>query len=386
MIEFFSSLPRYSKEKLYSLLNYIFNLLHSSKYQELNDSNRIKHQLLERRFESVYKRWGNLPDKITLSDENLLPNDIKKDWEQFDNSFDGKITETIKKSYGTLIKKTASFLKYIESIPTNDKGQYSLFNARSIDLEEEKEKQIQLKRQYDKIKELLDNEQNANESNQEIIKALQKKLNTVVQEMKEVREKVESADADRKAETNWAERIENAFNDLREYTRPIEKEKKKATIEYWVFLATTWILVVLFCLFYYMFIKDVQEYDIILCTWLDYLPYGMMLPLYGLLIWLCVYLKNRAHKISIELTTRLFNIQYLEGLLKSTNTLSATPNEAIIKIDHAVDSMLRSYLKQASHNQLSEIELSQIEAKELESTPYWKLFQEIKELIKTIKQ
>ena len=384
MIEFFSSLPRCSKEKLYSLLNYISNLLHSSKYQELNDSNRFAHDQLKKRFESVYKRWENLPDKITLSNENPLPNAIKKDWELFDSSFDGTITESIKKSYGTLIKKTASFLKDIESILTN--YQYSSFNARSIDLEEEKKKQIQLKKQYDKLKELLENEQNANESNKEIIKALQKELNTIVQEMKEGREKIESVDADRKAETNWAERIENAFNDLREYTRPIEKEKGKATIEYWVFLATTWILVTLFCLLYYLFIKGVQEYDIILCTWLDYLPYGMMLPLYGLLIWLCVYLKNRAHKISIELTTRLFNIQYLEGLLKSTNTLSANPNEAIIKIDHAVDSMLRSYLKQADHNQLSEVELSQIETKESESSPYWKLLQEIKELIKTIKQ
>lgn len=153
-----------------------------------------------------------------------------------------------------------------------------------------------------------------------------------------------------------------------------------------MFFVTTWILVISFCLFYYLFIKDVRDYDIILCTWLDYLPYGMMLPLYGLLIWLCVYLKNRAHKISIELTTRLFNIQYLEGLLKLTNTLSATPNEAIIKIDHAVDSMLQSYLKQADHNQLSEVELSRIETKELESSPYWKPLQEIKELIKTIKQ
>ena len=37
-------------------------------------------------------------------------------------------------------------------------------------------------------------------------------------------------------------------------------------------------------------------------------------------------------------------------------------------------------------NQLSETELSRMEAKEMESNPYWKLLQEIKELIKTIRQ
>ena len=67
-------------------------------------------------------------------------------------------------------------------------------------------------------------------------------------------------------------------------------------------------------------------------------------------------------------------------------TLSANPDEAIGKIDHAVDSMLRSYLKQVDRNQLSETELSRMEAKEMESNPYWKLLQEIKELIKTIRQ
>lgn len=379
------SFPICNKEELYSLLNYITKLLSSSKYKELNDSNRIGHYQMEKRFKRAYKRLENLPEKITLSNGNLLPNDIKRDWIRFDNLFDGVITETVKRDYGALIKKTASFLKYIESLPANKIYQHPLFNARSIDLEEVKEKEKQLKKQYDKIKELLDNEKSTNGSDTQNFNVLLKKLNSVVQEMKEVRDKVESVDADRKAETNWADRIKQAFNDLSVYTQPIEKEKGKVTAEYWVLFTITWVLVFSFCLFYYLFIKGVQEYDIILCTWLDYLPYGMMLPLYGLLIWLCVYQKNRAHKISIELTTYLFNIQYLEGLLKLTNTLSATPNEAIIKIDHAVDSMLQSYLKQADYNQLSEVKLSQIETKELESSPYWKLLQEIKELIKTIK-
>ncbi len=373
----------YSKKELHSLLNYIFNLLFSSKYKELNNSNYINQMVP--RFERVYLRLEKLPETIVLSNEDLFPNKIKTSWEQFDASFDGTITESIKKNYAILIKKTASFLKYMESLPASKNEKRSSFNARSIDVEEEKKKQRQLKKQYDRLKELIDKRDTADPDPQ-TVELLQEQLKAKAQEVKEVRENVESVDADQTAETNWADRIKQAFNDLGVYTQPIEKEREKVKAEYWGFLIATWILVILFCILYYLFIKEVQEYKIILCSWLDYLPYGILLPVYSLLIWLCVYQKNRAHKISIELTTRLFNIQYLEGLLKLTNTLSANPNEAINKIDHAVDSMLQSYLKQADHNQLSEAELSRIEVKELEGTPYWKLLQEIKELIKTIKQ
>ena len=376
----------YSKEELHSLLDYIFKLLYSSKYKELNNSNHIEQYQMDQRFEHVYKRLEKLPETITLSNENLFPSNIKISWKRFNASFNGTITESIKENYGILIKKTASFLKYIESLPTSKNEKRSSFNARSIDVSEEKEKQLRLKKQYDKLKELIDSKRDTTYSDPQSVESLQKQLNTIAQKMKEIGEKVESVDADRTAETNWGDRIKQAFNDLGVYIQPIEKEKKKVTAEYWIFLVTTWILIVLFCHLYYLFIKEVQEGEIVLCSWLNYLPYGMLLPVYSLLIWLCVYQKNRAHKISIELTTRLFNIQYLEGLLKLTNTLSANPNEAIMKIDHAVDSMLRSYLKQADHNQLLEAELSRIETKELESSPYWKLLQEIKELIKTIKQ
>lgn len=65
---------------------------------------------------------------------------------------------------------------------------------------------------------------------------MQEKLDSVVQEMKEVQEKVESVNNARKTETQSAERIENAFNDLSVYTHPIKKEKEKTTVEYWCFL------------------------------------------------------------------------------------------------------------------------------------------------------
>ena len=376
----------FNKKQLYSLLSFISDLLDSPKYEALNNSNHVDRYKMSNRFDCAYKRLEKLPEDIILSNEKLQPIRIRKSWASFDASFDGTITEDVKKRYGILIKSTASFLKYLESLPELPNDARPSFNARSINVKEEQEKQIQLKKLYDRLKDFIENEQKAANPDKEKIEALQKQLEDLTHEMKDVHEKVESVDADRKAEENWAKRIEDAFKKLSAYTQPIEEEKTKATAEYWLFLITTWALVFSSGIIYYFFIKGIREYAIVLCSWLDYLPYAMMLPLYGLLIWLCVYQKNRAHKIAIELTTRLFNIHYLEGLLKLTNTLSPNPNEAIGKIEHAVDSMLHSYLKQIDRNHLSENELSRIETQELEGSPYWKLLQEIKELIKTIKQ
>ena len=370
-----------SKEQLYALLDYISDLLYSPKYAELNRSNHVDLDKMAGRFGYARNRLDKLPETITLQNEDYLPADINKAWKRFNAAFDGTVTEPFKKSYGVLIKKTSSFLEYLKSFPAEQ-----TYNARSISVEDERKKQARLKKQYDMLRESIVRERNTGNPDAGEMEALRKQLDAVAGEMKKVQDKVESAEADRKTEARWADRIELAFKDLGNYTRSIEDEKDKATAEYWSFLIITWILAALFCRFYYLFIKGVQSHDILLNTWLDYLPYGMMIPLYGLLIWLCVYQKNRAHKISIELTTRLFNIHYLEGLLKLTNTLSANPDEAIGKIDHAVDSMLRSYLKQVDRNQLTETELSRMEAKEMEGSPLWKLLQEIKELIKTIRQ
>lgn len=83
-----------------------------------------------------------------------------------------------------------------------------------------------------------------------------------------------------------------------------------------------------------------------------------------------MYLKDRASKISIELSTRLFNIHYLEGLMKLTNSVSLSHEESLKKLDKATDSLMQSYLSQVKHNHMTEKDVSKIEIHELEANPY----------------
>lgn len=72
--------------------------------------------------------------------------------------------------------------------------------------------------------------------------------------------------------------------------------------------------------------------------------------------------------------------------MKLTNSLSITPEESVRKIDHATALLMDNYLSQNRDNYITEKDISKMELSELKSNPYWKILQELKSLIKLIKQ
>ncbi len=101
---------------------------------------------------------------------------------------------------------------------------------------------------------------------------------------------------------------------------------------------------------------------------------------------MCVYFKDRSNKISIELSTRIFNIHYLEGLMKLTNSVASSHEESLRKLDEAAGSLMESYLQQIKNNNITENDVAKIELKELESNPYWKVISKLESIIKLIKK
>lgn len=104
------------------------------------------------------------------------------------------------------------------------------------------------------------------------------------------------------------------------------------------------------------------------------------------LLWLLVYLKNRASKISIEMSSQLYDIHYIEGLLKLTNSISRSSNEAMDNIERMANTIVESFIEKLKLRNLEEKELAKMEKQELKDSPYWKFMQELKELLKTVKK
>lgn len=144
------------------------------------------------------------------------------------------------------------------------------------------------------------------------------------------------------------------------------------------------ITVAVFFVFYGVFLRNLHNLK--LTGWCEYLPYTMSVPITIGLLWLFVYLKNRASKISIEISSRLYDIRYMEGLMKMTNSMSRTCDEASQNIEELIRSMVDSFLNKMSDKSFKEKDLSIIEKQELENSPYWKVLSELKELVNLIKK
>ena len=99
------------------------------------------------------------------------------------------------------------------------------------------------------------------------------------------------------------------------------------------------------------------------------------------LFWLCIVQKNRASRILLAIDGELFRIKYLEGLLLSINRLSATPVDAVKRINESLDALTTSYLHQSeSYNIMDKIHTSEPVKGELNE-----IISSLKELVNLIK-
>lgn len=221
---------------------------------------------------------------------------------------------------------------------------------------------------------------------EDAIKYIEEQLEKLNAEYNEISDATEKAESDAVVVDNVSKRISEAFEQLKLHTKDIEEERNHVKREYLITLGCIPVFTACFIGFYIWFLIIYNGNMVKFNSWLAFLPYTIIIPIYVALLWLCVYLKDRASKISIELSTRLFNIHYLEGLMKLTNSLSSNSSEAVKRISTTADALMKSYLSQISKNHLTEAEVSKMESKELESNPYWKYLHEVKDLIKLIKQ
>lgn len=372
-----------SKNFILHLFSFITKCLYNDKYEAINESCSISKYALLGKITMAQDKLSDFETTMIPIDTPLSPINLMELWKQFDNNFDGSISVVIKRQYENLITSTTNFINELVSRLSID----SSIKTEPINSVEEADlKKLFIANKRKILMDKLEQEREKKPQDKDAIKSIENqllKLNTEYNELKEAKEKVLSYKV---AVDNVSERISTAFEQLESYTKVIEKEQEHVNWEYITALICIPSFAVCFIALYVWFLMVYNDNLEKFNSWLAFLPYTIMIPVFIALLWLCVYLKDRASKISIELSTRLFNIRYLEGLMKLTNSLSFNSNEALNRINTTADSLMKSYLSQISRNHLTEIEVSKMECSELESNPYWKFLYEIKELIKLIKQ
>lgn len=79
-------------------------------------------------------------------------------------------------------------------------------------------------------------------------------------------------------------------------------------------------------------------------NWLSYLPFYLPLPLIGGLVWLFIAQMNRAQKQLVSLANRIQQLMYIDGLLQTSNRLSADRAKNEDHVSSIIDTIIRSYL------------------------------------------
>jgi hypothetical protein len=374
-----------SKKDIISLLDFVLDKVLSNKYSALNIAKPIKGAKLEDIIHETMKELQIQPLEMFFVDDAYDPRSLRRHWDLFDRNFEGNLNDEYKYRYGRLIDEFLSFVDQIKSLFMSQPKQRQS-TTKILDVKDMDEKLLRLSRSRDKVKEEIAYQNLKPQKDDEIIKMLKIQLDKLDAEYLAVFEAKKKLTFDNMAEQNISEKVSKAFDSLKEYTTVIEDERYRAKIEYYIFLGTICILFLVFIVFYGVFVYILNSHKEDFVSWINFMPYTAFVPIVVALIWLSVYLKGRASKISIELSSRLFNIHYLEGLMKMTNSLSITPEEAVRKIDHATSILMNNYLSQVKENNFTENDVSKLEISELKSNPYWKFLQELKSLIKLIKQ
>lgn len=374
------------KKDILSLFAFVQDKLLSPKYYGLNEANKVVKYEIIYRMHQAEKRMSLLDsDKVLIYNGVEPPEIIRLEWEKFDRSFDGNISDACKQNYKFLIDQTLALVNSIRPLPIESKSKDEL-PSKAADKEGVDEKLSRLTKSRESLKNEIER-QEAKEPKDEIkIQSLKVQLKNLDSEYRATLESKKKIVSDTVVGQNISNEVTEAFEKLKAYTTVIEDERVRAKWEYYISLFSIPFLIIVFIALYVFFIYDLVTNRDDFSEFIDFLPYTAAVPFFIALLWLCVYLKDRASKISIELSTRLFNIHYLEGLMQMSNSLSISPEESIKRLDKAMGMLMDNYLAQVKDNHVTEKDIAKLEMTELKSNPYWKILQEIKSLIKLIKQ
>lgn len=374
------------KKDILSLFAFVQDKMLSPKYYGLNEANKVvKYEIIDRMHQAEKCMSLLDSDKVLIYNGVEIPEIIRLEWEKFDRSFDGNISDACKQNYKLLIDQTLALVNSIMPLPIESKPKDEL-PSKAADKEEVDEKLSRLTKSRESLKKEIER-QEANEPKDEIkVQSLKAQLKNLDSEYRATLESKKKIVSDTVVGQNISNEVTEAFEKLKAYTTVIEDERVRAKWEYYISLFSIPFLILAFVALYGFFIHDLASHRNEFSEFLDFLPYTAAVPFFIALLWLCVYLKDRASKISIELSTRLFNIHYLEGLMQMSNSLSISPEESIKRLDKTMGMLMDNYLAQVKDNHVTEKDIAKLEMTELKSNPYWKILQEIKSLIKLIKQ
>ncbi len=322
------------------------------------------------RLKSYKKKWGDVLD--CNHDED--PDELISRWNMlFGNEND---TDEEKEDLHSLYIRTRKFLRSLLTIPYKEEAMRRVSSSSLAKvLERASEEQANISAQ-------LEEEKSKPQPNQEIIRNLEKLKEASDIEIETLHQEKGVQEIEEASERDWNEKIREAFTYLHDSSCDIQDEKKKVDLEYHFFLYSLIIPAIILLIWLcklYGFIMSLQNP---INNWMCFLPYYLPVPIFIAIFWIFIVQKNRANKLSIALSERLYQIKYFEGLLMTINRLSSNSQEAISRINQSLDTVVKAFVSKIVKDSIDESRVEELEKKEMSQDVSFKIIEKLTDIIK----
>lgn len=311
-----------------------------------------------------------LPNYIKF-DNNLIPNNVLRKWEEFIKVVDKFSSQKKEIEYIELLKLTSSFLdSVLKQIPNSTqtvKDEDKAINKTPvIDL---KKSLSEESKKLDFLLKQLEQEKSKESPNEDKLKAIEEQIDELKEKGRKLRNSVDKSQEETMLENALKGRIEEAFKTLEPLTTQYECERKIANKEYnlwkWIMIADSIILMIWYYYYFGLIIDKTIKIDNIISI----IPFSVPTMLGVALFWISIVQKNRASNLSLTISEKLFSIHYLEKLLMFVNEMSPSSSDAIKTINLSVNKILDHYIDDIGKNKINIGKLTKVEKEEMEATP-----------------
>jgi len=151
------------------------------------------------------------------------------------------------------------------------------------------------------------------------------------------------------AKENWKQNIDETFNVLKTYLKPIEDEQSRLKFLFWLYSIMSGLIVVLIIVIEIYAIHKISLWAKF-PDFKKYITIYLPLPIAGALLWGFIYQMNRAQRQLIVIAKSIHKVEYVQGLLLSINKLAPTVEDGIIRINGALDKLINNHLNEKEVN------------------------------------
>lgn len=376
--------------KLISDLHFIVKMISSLDLSSTSTINYISNIITD----DIYITYTELKEivKNTNLENNTVVNDKRLALKNIVNDLENNV-EIIKRHlqyYTTYYMKYHSENCYKNHISDIKKLYHDYITDKNIIYNSEdyyNHKISETQKQKEKLEEALSKTQNKKNNipskSQEEKEITEKEIQLQIanQQIQNYQIELEKKKKQENAIEEWNTKIKATFGELKEYLLPIKNEHKRLKYLFWTYLTLTGVVILLIVILEFVICYKFYNAESF-PEWKNYLVLMFPISVTGGLLWAFISQLNRAQRQLVVLAKHIHEIEYIEGMLLSLNSLSTDINDSMKRVNSAIDRLLDNHLSSGEkHGKYDEESIVKEEKKDMIPTDViFKLLKEIKGL------